>query len=633
MKSNMKLRLASVLAVALALLLSQAMIVCSQPSSSVNAQLANTSSTTLLVPDNYPTIGAAIGNASQGDTILVKSGVYYENLWIDKPLVIKGENAENTIIIGTGGVERGARPVFTLAANNVELSGFTIQSINYSSATNYATGVKVAGDNCKITGNNIVGTYYGVFCSIQLSTTISQNNITATRKDSIRICGGSQNAITNNNITGNAQSGIALDGYLDTVTGNNIVGNGRGIGLGASYSVVFGNNLTGNTESGFYIAASNCIVSSNYIAQSKWGTYFTSFFAAPNNNLFYHNDFVDNTQNVGASSIYNSQVWDNGYPTGGNYWSNYNGTDNNNDNIGDTPYTVYANDADHYPLMTLYNASTQTTLPPNLPTPPATTNSTVALWHFDVVEPNGATPDATGNNPAVLEPAGETSRFNPVLVEGKFDNALKFNGTDYVYVTSSPSLEIQEEITIDAWVNVQEFKNVAYNNIVVECVRTPDKFPTRIVGFAFNGEPAQNSSSLPQGALRGFVLDSQGVFNEIVTTDFTLPLNQWTHVVFIRSLTSGMHIYVNDKEVNVKVTSGVQNPTDAVERGTEFYIGHDSLSTLDEVSISTNAVTPQAQAESVVTQWWFWTAFGAGIAVLAGGIYFVKRYNGRRIAA
>ena len=51
-------------------------------------------SQTIVVPDNYPTIASAIGNASSGDTILVRSGTYFEHsLTIDKTLVLIGEKA------------------------------------------------------------------------------------------------------------------------------------------------------------------------------------------------------------------------------------------------------------------------------------------------------------------------------------------------------------------------------------------------------------------------------------------------------------------------------------------------------------------------------------------------------------
>jgi hypothetical protein len=79
--------------------------------------------------------------------------------------------------------------------------------------------------------------------------------------------------------------------------------------------------------------------------------------------VIYHNNFVGNTIQASVDSASVSNAWDNGYPSGGNYWSDYNGTDLYNgpyqnvtgsDGIGDTTYSIDANNTDHYPLMYLW---------------------------------------------------------------------------------------------------------------------------------------------------------------------------------------------------------------------------------------------------------------------------------------
>jgi len=67
-------------------------------------------------------------------------------------------------------------------------------------------------------------------------------------------------------------------------------------------------------------------------------------------NKFYHNNFVNNFYQ--KSEIAPGNAWDNGYPSGGNYWSDYNGEDAEPDGIGDTSYE----DADNYPLMGMFSS-------------------------------------------------------------------------------------------------------------------------------------------------------------------------------------------------------------------------------------------------------------------------------------
>lgn len=77
------------------------------------------------------------------------------------------------------------------------------------------------------------------------------------------------------------------------------------------------------------------------------------------NNVVYHNNFVNNGLQVYILGAY-FNVWDCGYPGGGNYWSDYTGVDYysgpnqdqaGSDGIGDTPYVIDAYNVDNYPLM------------------------------------------------------------------------------------------------------------------------------------------------------------------------------------------------------------------------------------------------------------------------------------------
>jgi hypothetical protein len=237
---------------------------------------------------------------------------------------------------------------------------------------------------------------------------------------------------------------------------------------------------------------------------------------------------------------------------------------------------------------------------------------TVGLWHLDEILPDGyreITPDATGKNPGTLVAAPTA----PVLVEGEFDKAMQFDGNNGVYVPIrflvgfppspqpiyipiSTSLDIPKEIKIEAWINVQGFKNVTYNNIVVKCTRTDStsESVTRIYGIAVKAGLPQNGYTVPTGALSGYVYTDTEGLNEIVTTEPVVPLNEWIHVAFTRSLATGMHLYVNGVEQSVKVIYGTQNPTGSMINGTELYFGHDAEVTMDEVRISNLA--PEAQA-------------------------------------
>jgi parallel beta-helix repeat protein len=156
----------------------------------------------------------------------------------------------------------------------------------------------------------------------------------------------------------------------NTITGieNNLqllLGGAAGIFVeGGGSNIITGNNLVNNYNGMSFFESINNLIIGNNITHSS-----SIIFFEASNNTFYHNNFVNNTAQAGDADSIN--VWDNGYPSGGNYWSDYrtrypNATEIDGSGIGDTPYVIDAQNMDRYPLMEPYTEATyllQTTPP------------------------------------------------------------------------------------------------------------------------------------------------------------------------------------------------------------------------------------------------------------------------------
>jgi parallel beta-helix repeat protein len=233
-------------------------------------------------------------------------------------------------------------------------------------SSNFGPSIWFEGsDGNDITGNDASNSVYGIYLGGSDLNSIIGNNASNNWYYGIRLYDSDVNDVTGNDASNN---GLATDhGYdihLDgsdgnSITGNNVSNNEFGIYLeDSNVNVVTGNNVS-NNEFGIYLEDSDVNdVTGNNVSNNEFGIYLTG--SAYNN--IRHNSIIGNIDQ--AHDYPNPNYWDDGYPSGGNYWSDYSGVDDFNgpdqdipgsDGIGDTPYVIDADSRDSYPLMKPFN--------------------------------------------------------------------------------------------------------------------------------------------------------------------------------------------------------------------------------------------------------------------------------------
>jgi nitrous oxidase accessory protein len=347
----------------------------------VNASVTGTDSETWTVDANgsgdFRTIGDAVDAASPGGIIIVNPGTYSENVVLSKGVTLKSQmGAENTIVCTPDPLSR--RPVIEVAADDSTVSGFTATgtygnggggiylnavrhcTISDNVCYNNSIGISLYNsDYNDIVGNNASNNQDGMYLHASDSNKIL-NNI-ASKSDygrGITLVFSSYNQIASNIANSNRDEGIVL---MEQGTANNLIANNTII-FNSNYGIHFfaadDNQVLNNTlmKNGVGVwlrgASKTNEIANNAFLENSYEIYLgdpSNHLGDCSNNVIYHNNFVDNLDPV---FMYESiSVWDYGYPSGGNYWSCYNGSDSDGDGIGDTPYVIDANNQDNYPLM------------------------------------------------------------------------------------------------------------------------------------------------------------------------------------------------------------------------------------------------------------------------------------------
>jgi len=177
-------------------------------------------------------------------------------------------------------------------------------------------------------------------------------------------------------LNGTGNDGVLIDqSDYNTILGNSINAsiNKNGITLtDSNNNLISRNTISNNTDTGINVTVST-------------------------NNMIYHNNILNNTLQAFDDSNA-SNTWDNGYPSGGNYWSDYTGIDDDGDGIGETPYNITGyipNDQDRYPLTDRVVINHPSLYTPSGPSP---ANGATGVSVYNDIGWSGGDPDNDYDN-------------------------------------------------------------------------------------------------------------------------------------------------------------------------------------------------------------------------------------------
>jgi parallel beta-helix repeat protein len=307
-------------------------------SNPASTPLVKASPGTIQVPSpQYPTIQAGVNAANPGDTILVSSGTYKENVIITKSLNLVGAGSGTTIIDAQA---RGPGINVTGLAG-VLISGFAITDTGFfDSAVLIASSYQVT-----LSHNKLQASSQSNGTSITNSNAITViDNVIMGNLYGVAVQGGFNNLIQGDNATGNAIGLGILSSPGNVVRANRFQMNQEGVRIwytGSSGNILERNLIANNTAVGISLQSSgnNRVieneVSFNNAQPSTEGVYLSS----STGNNFYSNNIRNNT--IQIFGVYGNDItantWNNGSTKPrGNFWSDYNGVDTDADGIGDT---------------------------------------------------------------------------------------------------------------------------------------------------------------------------------------------------------------------------------------------------------------------------------------------------------
>jgi len=271
--------------------------------------------TTITVDDsggaNYTSIQDAVNNANDGDTILVYTGTYTENVDVKKRLIIKSDsgNPDDTIV-------QAADPddhVFHVTTDNVIISGFRVTGAN-----NY--GIRLEGvEECAIINNIVSDNRYGIGMENSDHNDLNNNTANVNEWDGIILRHSRYNTLNNNNVSKNRVGIYVHSSQYNELSNNNASNNSVGIEQALSdnnklksnivsknrcgiflykcnNNEITGNTLNSNSDCGIYLRYSddNDLLS-NIVRSSRLGIHLSDY---SRNNTVKDNFLSENSEDI-----------------------------------------------------------------------------------------------------------------------------------------------------------------------------------------------------------------------------------------------------------------------------------------------------------------------------------------------
>lgn len=336
---------------------------------------------TIIVGPNQTiqSLKKAVSTAREGDTILLKSGVYREgNVLITKSVTLLGE--ANAILDGENKNE-----LLTLSGRNITVKNIRFQNAGYSALNDFASIKIIDATNILLEANTILNSYFAIHISNTTYCTIRNNNISGNPTteqltgNGIHLWKSNHALIENNHVQGH-RDGIYFEFVTESVIRKNLSekniryglhfmfshndhyiqntfrNNGAGVAVMYSKKVKMEKNhfeenwgpsaygillkeitdsyVTNNTffknTVGIYMEGSSRMkIQQNAFKNNGWAM---KVQASCDDNNFHHNNFNGNSFDVSTNGTMMLNKFYN------NYWDKYEGYDINKDGIGDIPY-------------------------------------------------------------------------------------------------------------------------------------------------------------------------------------------------------------------------------------------------------------------------------------------------------